>query len=58
MVKIKGVFNAKTMNAFATEKLEKTKLHTVKIAVFFYFAGVVLWLVFRHELRHCDVIMA
>ena len=30
----------------------KAKLHKIKIVFFFYLAYVVLWHVFRHELRH------
>ena len=35
---------------------EKTNLHTIKIVVFFYFAHVVVWRVFRHKLCHCEII--
>ena len=49
-----GVFKGE--NNECIRNAEKTKLHKIKTVVF-YFTYMVRWRVFRHELRHYDVMI-
>ena len=53
VVKIKG-FSTRKQWMHSQGRNDKLKLHKIKIVVFFI-QHVVLWRVFRHELRHYDV---